>query len=55
MLKGHACPVVLLDPFFRGVHICEHLDVLGIAGLLTRVDLVPLGFPEQELRFWFRR
>jgi hypothetical protein len=31
--------VILLEPFLRGVHIGEHLDVLGIADLLARVDV----------------
>jgi hypothetical protein len=31
--------IVLLEPFFRGVHICEHLDVIGVADPLTGVDV----------------
>jgi len=34
ILKGDALGIVLLEPFFRGVCVCEHLDVLGIANCL---------------------
>src|SRR6266480_1871031 len=38
ILKGDALGIVLLEPFFRGVCVCEHLDVLGVANLLAGVD-----------------
>jgi hypothetical protein len=39
VLKSHAFGIVFLKPFFRGVGIREHLDVLGVANLLAGVDV----------------
>src|SRR4029077_1224286 len=39
ILKRHALGVVLLEPCFRGVRICEHFEMIGIADLLAGVDV----------------
>jgi hypothetical protein len=39
ILERHAFGIVFFEPFFRGIHICEHLDVVAIANLLARVDI----------------
>jgi hypothetical protein len=39
ILKSHAFRIVLLEPLFRGIHICEYLDVVFVADLPARVDV----------------
>ena len=39
ILKGYALGVILLEPFLRGVQICEHLDVVDVTDLLAGVDI----------------
>jgi hypothetical protein len=31
--------IVFREPDFRGVRVCEHLEVVGIANLLVGVDV----------------
>jgi hypothetical protein len=36
ILKGHAFRIVFLEPSFRGVGICEDLEVIGVSDRLAR-------------------
>jgi hypothetical protein len=39
IFECHAFGVIFFKPFFRGVYICEHLEMIGIADLFARVDV----------------
>src|SRR5438876_10391758 len=39
ILESDAFRIVLLEPLFCGIHICEYLDVVFVADLLARVDV----------------
>src|SRR3954468_10952779 len=39
VLKDHAFRVVLREPRFRGILVCEHLEVIRVANLLAGVDV----------------
>src|SRR5262245_35304609 len=39
ILERQAFRIVLLEPFLRGVHVREHLDVFFVADLLAGVDV----------------
>ena len=38
MFKRHAFRIVVLEPFIGGIRIGEHLEVVGIANLLARIE-----------------
>jgi hypothetical protein len=37
--RTHAFRIILLEPLFRGIHICEQFDVVFVSDLLARVDV----------------
>jgi hypothetical protein len=38
-LKSNAYRIVFLEPSFRGVRICKHLQVIGVFDLFARIDV----------------
>src|SRR5258705_949408 len=43
ILERHAFRIVLLEPFFRGVFVCEHLEMIGMTNLVSGIDINPNG------------
>ena len=38
IFECRAFGVIFLEPYFRGVGVCEHLEMIGITDLLARVE-----------------
>jgi hypothetical protein len=41
IFERNALGIVLLEPRFRGVRICKHLEMIGIPDLFAGLSLVP--------------
>jgi hypothetical protein len=39
ILERPALGIVLLEPSFRSVDICEHLEMIGVADLFAGIDV----------------
>ena len=39
ILECHAFGVIFLEPCFRGVDVCEYLEMIDVTDLLARVDV----------------
>jgi hypothetical protein len=46
IFECHAFGVIFLEPCFRGVDVCEHLEMLRVTDLLARVDV------DEDCHFW---
>ena len=41
LFECHAFGVIFLEPCFRGVGVCEHLEVVSVADFLAGIDVNP--------------
>ncbi len=39
IFECRAFGVIFLEPYFRGVGVCKHLEMIGVTDLLARVDV----------------
>ncbi len=39
IFECRAFGVIFLEPYFRGVGVCKHLEIIGVTDLLARVDV----------------
>src|ERR1700730_13301075 len=43
ILECHAFGVIFLQPCFHGVDVCEHLEMTGVANMMSGIDINPNG------------
>jgi hypothetical protein len=55
ILERHACRVMGFEPFVRGVHSGEYLQMIGVANLFARIDVNPNCFSSKILSQSFEK